>query len=307
VPFTTYVSLLDARKFYHLFEDGPIAFQRWDAVKYERSRVDRISARPTLIEIGAVRCVNPQSFIEAVASDEMTQAAPISPNVSGPLISGYAILLPEMGDTPQWTARMMRPQGGLQFFRDTAVTRPATHHRVSLRPVLGNTVGIAFVNPHAEPLNVEITHQSGANVQKAIVSLAGKEHRAKLLSELFPASAQVLQDSSLSVVSTNSVALLVTRFGGAQFQILDDTAEEEDAAAPPLFPQFVNGGGWGTVFILSNSGKSVAKGRVQFFADNGEPMTVNMNGVVSSEFRYAIAPGRDCRFEPGGGPAGAEP
>jgi hypothetical protein len=305
VPFTTYVSLLEPRNFYQLFQDSPIAAKLWDGIQYERARVDRISARPTLIDIDSVQCVNPQSFIEAETPNEMTQVAPLSIDASGPLITGYAILKPEAGDSPKWTARMVRLGGGLQSFRDTVVARPATRHRVMLRPALTNTVGIALVNPHAEPIDVEIVRESGGNVQRTVLRLAGWEHRARLLSELFPASAEVFQDSSISIASAKSVALAVTRFSGAQFQVVDDDAEE-DAKAPLLFPQFANGAGWGTAFILSNSSDSVAKGRLQLLADDGKPLSVKMNGIVSSEFRYVIAPGRDCRFEPGDGPAGAE-
>jgi hypothetical protein len=42
-----------------------------------------------------------------------------------------------------------------------------------------------------------------------------------------------------------------------------------------LFPQFVDGGGYTTQFILLGSGDQVSHGELRFFTQSGQPMTID--------------------------------
>jgi len=80
--------------------------------------------------------------------------------------------------------------------------------------------------------------------------------------------------------------------------VADNTPETTDQNTV-VFPQFVMHGGWATALILANRAEGTAKGRIEIFSSNGDPMPVTLNGITSSTYAYFIPPGNVFMLSPG--------
>jgi hypothetical protein len=55
-----------------------------------------------------------------------------------------------------------------------------------------------------------------------------------------------------------------------------------------VFPQVATGGGWKTIFLLTNSTSNPATATLDFYSDSGTPMVVNINGALDFSFPITV-------------------
>jgi hypothetical protein len=64
--FVTYISPLPPQRFHKVFVDSPVQSMTWDTLAYHASRTDLLGSAATRIDVVAIRCVDPQKFVDAV-------------------------------------------------------------------------------------------------------------------------------------------------------------------------------------------------------------------------------------------------
>jgi hypothetical protein len=172
---------------------------------------------------------------------------------------------------------------------------------------LGRDLGVAIVNPQNSPANVTWTlRNAGGNVVATkAVTLASLQQSAEFVSQLFEDRSEI-QDFSgtLTFESSVPVAAVGLRFRGQNFSTLPIVPLAPTTTVPPLaggaggggafiLPQFAVGEGWASEIVVMNfSTQHAHEVQVDFFNQNGTPMTVNVNGQTRSSFPLqSIPPG----------------
>jgi hypothetical protein len=291
-PFTTYVSLVKPAQFHQLFQEGLIPSPSWDSLAYSRLPADKLSARPIKVELHRLECVNPRTFVEGnpvldnLDTEDLFPAELSKP----PVRTGYAVFRSGGGAGQQVTARVLTG-AGIGSYRDIVVKSPSAHYEIRLPAVPVNDVGLAIVNPHGREITIELSYEAGGKHQKSRVRIGGNQQISKLLGELFPSDDVGVATGSIAVSSKDSFSLFAARFLGRQFEILQPNTAMVDTNSQLVLPQFVWGGGWATVLIVSNPTEKPIEGHIDFFSADALPMAVTMNGSTAKTFNYSVAPG----------------
>ena len=63
--FVTYISPLPPQTFHKVFGEGPVQNMKWDKLEYHAFRADFLGSPATRIDVTAIRCVDPEKFVEA--------------------------------------------------------------------------------------------------------------------------------------------------------------------------------------------------------------------------------------------------
>jgi hypothetical protein len=300
--FTTYASLVKPAQFHNLFREGMVPAPSWDSVDYTRLPADKLSARPTRVELHRLQCVNPQAFVEADPALDILDSEDLIPAELSrlPIRTGYAVFRTGADMGANVTARVLRA-GVAGMHRDIVVRSPAAQYEIRLPEVPINDVGLAIVNPHKQQIAIDLSYESNGKHQKSRLLIGSHQQVSKLLGELFPADDVGLATGTLAVSSKESFSLFAARFLGQQFEILPSSISMVDTNSPPVFPQFVWGGGWATVLIVSNPAEMPIEGHIDFFSPDALPMAVTINGSTSKTFNYSVAPGRTYVLRPDAG------
>jgi hypothetical protein len=295
-PFAIYVSLLNPAEFHRLFQEGLIPSPSWDSLTYTRLPADKLSAPPTKVELHRVRCVNPQTFMEADPALVDLDTAELIPAelFKPPVRTGYAVVRSGVNG-PKVTARVVRGTG---TYQDVAVQSPAAHYEIRLPPVPVNDVGIAIVNPHEREITIDLGYETDGKYHKSHLQISGNQQISRLLGELFPSDDVGIATGTLAVSSKESFSLFAARFLGSQFEILQSEASMVDTDGPLVFPQFIWGGGWATALIVTNPTEKPIAGRIDFISPAAVPMAVTMNAGTANTFNYSVAPGKTYVLRP---------
>ncbi len=238
---------------------------------------------------------------------------PITGVEQGTVRSGYVVITPDSGSsapTPTATfglvsAGIVRAQAGvlpLPLLTDGSVF-------VEVVPGIGRDLGVAIANPSSSAATVSmLLRDETGNVYgtPVTITLQPQQQVAKFVEELF--SGTTLSSGfrgTLRIQSATPLAMLGLRFSGAEFSTLQVNGSPSTGGIPVrtltngtvggtnaiLLPQFAMSGGWATQIALLNTSATTATGRVDIFDTNGNPMTVTLNGVTQSTFKYSISAG----------------
>ena len=71
-------------------------------------------------------------------------------------------------------------------------------------------------------------------------------------------------------------------------------------------PQIADGGGWRTRLVLVNPTGEVITGEFRPYAQNGQPLTLTLNGKTASVFDYSLPPSGAASFQSGGVQSGVQ-
>ena len=288
--------------FYRFFKQGPIPGKSWDTLAYRPWSTDVLGSAPQQVEISRLQCVDPRMFVEGNPSLELSDyellfSAEIT---TGRAQAGYAVLTRESGPQPEVFVKLGRSEG-VRASTDVQAAPMGRKFSTKLDSLYANDVGIALANPGRTAIAIRINYRSNYAEQSAAVTLRRGEHISKFLSELLPGTPSEPLSGTLQISSESRFSVFAGAFTGRIRALpidADNTPEPTDQNTV-VFPQFVMHGGWATALILSNRAESTAKGRIEIFSSNGDPMPVTLNGITSSTYAYSIPPGNVFMLAPG--------
>jgi hypothetical protein len=233
---------------------------------------------------------------------------------------GYAVITPSVPASGAFTAFETLIQTRTADTQQVGVFPPELVSNavlpVEVSAALQKTLGIAIANPNPAAANLVLTlrRADGTLFTSGTVSLLARQQSAKLITEFFPGpgaggfSTQLPIpaefNGTLVITSSSPVSILGLKFRGANFStvpvtnLLPSTVVTMPLIAPGigglgalLFPQFVQGGGWGTEFAITNLLSTPVTVRLDVFTPEGIPLTVRLNGVTASSFPNLVIPG----------------
>jgi YD repeat-containing protein len=247
--------------------------------------------------------------------------------------TGYANLDIDSGSTPYGTAVFRYTQGGAVVSEAAVPSSPPTlqnrifiDYRQNVTSAAGQfqgtvsfNTGFAVANPdlRAAQLMLTLRRQDGVAIATGTATLAAGQHFARFIDELpaiapgfvFPADfATTTSFGALDIESTVPVSVMALRMATNQRgeNLFTSTPVADLAAAqsstPAYFPQFADGGGYNTSFILLNTSNSAEAGTLELRDNSGAPISVKPIGLSSgSSFSYTIPAGGFVVFETDGG------
>ena len=179
---------------------------------------------------------------------------------------------------------------------------------VTTNRAVGRDLGLALVNPYNPnngDANVILTLRDAQGTVVGAprnMTLKPLEHKSQFISEFFSDRAE-LQDFTGTVTFESSLPLAVVglRFRGENFSTLPVIPLGPITAVPALaggaggagtfiLPQFAIGQGWASEVVVVNYSNESHSVQVDFWAENGQPLTVGMNGQTASTFTNVVVP-----------------
>ncbi len=165
---------------------------------------------------------------------------------------------------------------------------------VTTNSTLSRNLGIAIANPQPKAANVTFTLRDGSGSQVGtpqMVTIDPGHQTAQFITQLFagqlPAAGEF--DGTLTAESDQAVAMIGLRFRGMNFSTIPVTVLVGSSSTPDLIgpgglilPQFADGGGWASEIVLSNTGTQPLTVDVRIFDQQGNPLTVTLNGITAS-------------------------
>ena len=152
--------------------------------------------------------------------------------------------------------------------------------------------GYALANPDEEPanLNLILYDQTGNYTASSNLTLAAHGHLAEFAYQRFSEAGDgfegILQFASDRPL--HAVALRYDNEAQDVFSTIPVIAEER--AAPLYFPQIVDGAGYRTNFILLNPRDFSLSVRLEFFAPDGTPLSLPINGAWRTSLDFFLEP-----------------
>ena len=139
----------------------------------------------------------------------------------------------------------------------------------------GMALGVAMENISAQPANITVIlrNDTGAQIGTGSVSLAGNAHTSFVMATQFPATANLRGTAEFDTPTGGRISLLGIRFppsgGLTTIPVLANVGSTGGS-----FAHVASGNGWTTTFVLVNAGTSGAAVNLNFFDDNGNPLTL---------------------------------
>jgi Leucine-rich repeat (LRR) protein len=161
-------------------------------------------------------------------------------------------------------------------------TVPTTHARIFVDTSKGHDTGLALGNPGNGSVNVTLTGflpdgitQIGAS--QGPITLAGNGHFAAFVDQqiagLPPDFQGVLDIAGDSPFTTLTLRSLMNGRGDFLLTTFPVADVNKPAPSPAFIPQYADGGGFTTEFILLSAGPS-SVAAISFFGDSGAPVTL---------------------------------
>ncbi len=260
--------------------------------------------------------------------------------LAGALQTGYATAKLSSGVAPYGTAVFSFRQKDVVVSEAAVPASPPTtsarifiDHRSGVAAIPGRmnagtieiNTGIAVVNPGFVSANVTYTLRNAAGSVLAVGhgTVDAGRHFACFIDQLkgmaapdfnLPSNFQnAVQFGTLSLTSDQPLSVLALRgITNQRNDFLITSTPIADltrplAGSPVYFPQFVDGGGYTTSLILTNTSGETETGVFQIMDNDGTPFVVRQAGITAdSSFRYSIPPNGVFRFQTDGSPAGVK-
>ena len=173
--------------------------------------------------------------------------------------------------------------------------------------------GLAISNSTTTSATISFTiaNHIGAVVVQDSFTLPAGEQIAAFLNEA-PFNVQTEIQGTLTFTSTAPIGVLALRgvtnrrseFLFSTLPVADSSSTDSDGRNERL-PLFVEGLGWTTQVVLTNSSNSLQTGSLRFIGQGGAgvnaaPLEMTINGVTASEFNYSIPAGSTVRYATSG-------
>src|SRR3989449_1933727 len=245
------------------------------------------------------------------AGSLLTDNASAATSTSDPLQIGYAgVQMDSDPSDPSGFAILSGRVGGV-LVGEASVPAASTMSSGRVYASINGRIntGIAFANPNDEEavISFYFTDGSGNNFGQGSFSLGANLQISRFLSQApFNVNTSIPVNDNTPVEGTftfnSSVPVGVTAIQGFTNQrneflisILPVASLGELNNNAVLLPHFTDGAGWTTQVVLTNSSDDPINGTVQFFGPGSAnqeamPLTLSVNGVMSSTFNYGIAP-----------------
>ncbi|HYR92487.1 MAG TPA: hypothetical protein VE422_51060 [Terriglobia bacterium] len=175
---------------------------------------------------------------------------------------------------------------------------------VSTNSKLSRNIGISIVNPSttADAHIMMTLHDKdgGAAIGTKQFTVGKGQQTAQFVTSLFADKAALPKDltGTLSITSDVPVSMIGLRFRGANFSTIPVTNLSPSTGRGLVIPEFVGGGGWATELVLVNTGSNQLNARIDFFKQDGTPMTVRLNGESKSSFTGLVPAGGVFELSP---------
>jgi len=153
--------------------------------------------------------------------------------------------------------------------------RNASSYLLAFDNTGSKVLGVAMENISAQPGNIHVVlrDDTGAQIGTGSVSLAGHAHTSFVLSTQFPVTANLRGTAEFDTPTGGRISLLGIRFSAANalttIPVLANVGTTGGSIA-----HIASGNGWTTTFVLVNTGTSGAAVQLNFYADNGSPLSL---------------------------------
>lgn len=178
---------------------------------------------------------------------------------------------------------------------------------VSIDPSFQRDTGVAIANPGLGNANItlRLDDSGGRTVATRSIPVPAARQIARFVTEMFSGTPDLNQtfNGTLLLTSDAPVAITALRFRGTSFGNLPLDIRVASPNPLPLLlggsvggpsavllSHFVAGGGWASQIALSNSGAFQMIVRIDLFDQNGNPLTVALNGQSGSSFTNVQIP-----------------
>ncbi len=226
---------------------------------------------------------------------------------------GYALVQPNSGSVAPVGLAIFgsRQNGELVSEASVPLSSPIMSGR--LYSEVSNVVrtGLAIANPGSEPANLtfHFTDENGVDANIGTTTLPARGQISAFLNEA-PFNGSMSQSGTFTFVSdvpVGAVALrgLVNERSEFLWTTLPVSPLGNRGGGMLVFPNFADGGGWKTLFVLVNPTEGTISGTMKFYSQgssntSGTPLTVTLNGQPGSTFPYSIPPRTARKFETSG-------
>jgi hypothetical protein len=164
----------------------------------------------------------------------------------------------------------------------------------------------ALTNGGAESAHVTLTlrDKNGGIVEIQNLTLAAGCHLAEYAYQRF-AGASTGFVGSIELASDQDLAAVALRFDNPEGDVFSTIPVIGDELVGTLyFPQFADGSGYQTDFILANPSDTAASAQIEFFSNDGTPIVLPIGGIMGTIFSVDLRAHGTARFFTDGTSAG---
>lgn len=179
-------------------------------------------------------------------------------------------------------------------------TRNAASYLLAFDNTGGVVTGVAVENVSAQSATIPVIlrDSTGAQIGTGSVALFGSGHTSFVLSTQFPVTANIRGTMELDTPAGGQISALGIRYTPPGTLTTIPTLANVGKAGGAIAHLAV-GNGWETTFVLVNTGTSAAQANLNFYADNGNPLPLNLTFpqnqispiTAASTLSQSIAPG----------------
>lgn len=181
---------------------------------------------------------------------------------------------------------------------------PIRKGRIFVQEDAQRQTGVAIVNlsDQSQNLHLVLRDLMGEMRAEGDEVLSAGEHTALFVNELFqdanlPQNFQGSLTFEVSGGEPHLAAVTLRQSFNAQNEPvfttlpvadLSNSVEDEESPQSVIFPQLGSGGGVSSQIVLINRSSQAVSGTLQFFASDGQPLQLRMEGVIGAEFPLDI-------------------
>jgi len=174
---------------------------------------------------------------------------------------------------------------------------------------LATGVAIANIKPQTANIPVVIRDDTGAQIGTGTVMLAAQGHTSFMLTDNYGVTVGKRGTLQLDTPPSGQVSVLGLRANGSALTTIPVLANV--TAGGGSMAQVASGGGWQTTFTLVNTGTAPANAQLNFFDNNGNPLSLPFTflqsgkAITSASVSQTIAAGATLVVLTQGSNAGA--
>ena len=161
--------------------------------------------------------------------------------------------------------------------------------------VLATGVAIANLEPQSANIPVIIRDDTGAQIGTDTITLAAQGHTSFMLTDTYGEAAGKRGTLELDTPSSGQISVLGLRANGSAVTTIPLLANV--TAGGGSMAQVASGSGWQTTFTLVNTGTAPAEAQLNFFDNNGNPLSLPLTFlqtgtvITSASISQTIAAG----------------
>jgi hypothetical protein len=235
---------------------------------------------------------------------------------TGAIQVGYAIVTPvsdaaglvafgTFGMTRSWGFGMMGATETMQAGVLPAQMTTSAMVFVNTHSVFRRDLGLAITNPDSLNASATLTlrDSNGTALGSKTVAINARRQIAVFIGELFSDRPDVVTNlaGTLAISSDRPIALAPLRFRGGVFSMIPVSSLAPSSPVPQretgvggpgalIFPHFVQGGWWSTEIVLANASSRTIIVRVDFYGQDGNPLSVRLNNESRTSFTNIAIP-----------------